>query len=180
MEWRANRLADALAKHAAGHDRVRASIDRALATAEVLVWHEAAVLGAATYAANNHVVQLVGENGQVRHATVRDSKAVRRPRRAKPPAPPAAPHVPHDMCACVSADEVGRRRRKLGATFTVHPLAAGRARAARAFAARSAAQERACTEASVAAFVLRPRTGPTAAERLEAVRLRVRERAASV
>ena len=83
-DWRANRLADALAKAAMGEHPQTVAAESLFATAEQLVYHECAVLGATTHAANNHVLQVVGEDGLTSSRITRDSAGVRRAS-AKPP-----------------------------------------------------------------------------------------------
>ena len=53
---------------------------RLLSTAEEIVRHECAVLGATTYAANHHIVTENGDEGRLCTRTLRDSTGVRRPR----------------------------------------------------------------------------------------------------
>ncbi len=49
VEWRANRLADALAKAAVGDEKVCQVASELMSQAEALVRHEAAVVGAVTH-----------------------------------------------------------------------------------------------------------------------------------
>ena len=62
IDCRANRLADGLAKAAAGHDMICVTAGRMLHTAEGVVRHECAVLGATTCAAKHHLVNVIGED----------------------------------------------------------------------------------------------------------------------
>ena len=71
-EWRANRLADGLAKAAANRNAAPSTLTQLIASAEVLVRHSAALLGSVTYAANNHPAQRTTEDGRVVKYTVRD------------------------------------------------------------------------------------------------------------
>ena len=71
--WRANRLVDALARCAAEGVRVPARTRHLLKTAEQAARHEAAVLGLATHAANNHRVSALRPDGSYFWATRRDA-----------------------------------------------------------------------------------------------------------
>ena len=81
IEWRANRLDDALAKAAAGNDPLCCAVAKVFGEAEALVKHEAAVLGVVTYAANHRIVEIVMPEGRSMQQTMRDSTGVRRVRR---------------------------------------------------------------------------------------------------
>ena len=72
-QWRANRLVDALARCAAEGVRVPAQARRLFKTAEQATRHEAAVLGLATHAANNHTISAVRPDGSYFWATRRDA-----------------------------------------------------------------------------------------------------------
>ena len=73
VDWRANRLADALAKQEAGRDAATAASSELRADAAQAVRHAAALLGRTTFAANHHVVQVCGEDGVVRNVVRRDA-----------------------------------------------------------------------------------------------------------
>ncbi len=94
VDWRANRLADGLAKQAAATTQPPSAVLRLLASARLAVGHFAKLLGRVTHAANNHVVQEVSEDGTVTSHTKRDSvgkpkqlAAARAQRPVQPPAP---------------------------------------------------------------------------------------------
>jgi len=76
-DWRANRLADALAKAAAARFRVPGDVRRTVSVAMKAYEHTAAVVGVATRASNNHLVSATNPDG---------SYALRRLRDAAPPA----------------------------------------------------------------------------------------------
>ncbi|CAK0813206.1 unnamed protein product [Prorocentrum cordatum] len=179
IDWRANRLADVLAKAAAGGPPPCGPASALFAIAERFVAHEAAVLGAVTYAANHHERILCGPGGALKRVMVRVSAAVRRPR-ARPraaaaPAPPAALAQPpalvgHELAGLRAAHApAARPRAALGARGKE------RAAAARAASAGRAAADAAATQAICAAraAALRPSSAPPAAERLAALRARV-------
>ena len=93
-DWRANRLADALAKQAAGKQLPVAGVGRLLAVASKAVRHAAKLLGRVTHAANHYTVAETGADGQVHTRVLRDAAPAERPRRAStrgPAVPPARP-----------------------------------------------------------------------------------------
>jgi hypothetical protein len=74
--WRANHLVDAAAKLAANEYRVPRWVMRYFSDAAAAMQYSAAHLGAATYAANNHVAQVWVDGGVQVKRTFRDSTAV--------------------------------------------------------------------------------------------------------
>ena len=97
VDWRANRLADGLAKQAAASDQPPPAVLRLLESAHVAVRRSAKLLARVTHAANNHTVYVTAEDGTVTQKVVRDSadkpKAKQRPRTLErltlpPPTPP--------------------------------------------------------------------------------------------
>jgi len=72
-DWRANRLADGLAKMAAGRFRVPEELRRLLRTADRLVEHSAAVLGLQTHAANNYQHTAWRDDGTAYTTKLRDA-----------------------------------------------------------------------------------------------------------
>ena len=160
--WRANRLVDLLAKAAAAPHRLPESARVRLQSARSLYLHHTARLGMATYAANNYHTTVSDDAGVAVHRVLRDSTAARpwasrQRRRSQAPTPPAQPVATPGSRAHSTP---GRRRPAPG----------------------TAAQLWADVEAEVslarwiANLVLRPGCGPTAAERLAAVRERVAAR----
>lgn len=95
VDWRANRLVDALAKSAAETVRAGKPTRYLLRSARVTCLHAACTLGRVTHAANNHKVDEVDEKGNTRTVTKRDSMDAppRKPKTtaAKPPAEKPAP-----------------------------------------------------------------------------------------
>ena len=81
VDWRANRLADGLAKQAAAWSQPPAAALRLLASALVAVRHAAMLLARVTHAANNHIVVTEHEDGSTSNKKVRD--AVDKPRLKK-------------------------------------------------------------------------------------------------
>jgi hypothetical protein len=74
IDWRANRLVDALAKQAA--EQVRATIEarNLIQSGREAVRHAACNLGQITFAANNHKAERMGEDGKLHTVTLRDSQ----------------------------------------------------------------------------------------------------------
>lgn len=73
IDWRANRLVDALAKAAASERQPPPAIERILAWAHSAVRHSAKLLARVTHAANNHEVVGIGPTGEPTSRTIRDS-----------------------------------------------------------------------------------------------------------
>jgi len=72
-DWRANRLADGLAKMAAGRFRVPEELRRLLRTADRLVEYSAAALGMQTHAANNYQHTAWRDDGTAYTTKLRDA-----------------------------------------------------------------------------------------------------------
>jgi hypothetical protein len=189
IEWRANRLADVLAKSAAGEEIGCFAASRLLGTAEALVKHEAALAGAVTYAANHQLVSVLSPEGRLVNKTLRDSTGVKRARVRRQQSVTtlsvaAAPSATTSAMAASPADAAGCLVDELR-TLRGPPVRHERQRylaAARrsASAARKAIQvgQLAALCASRAAM-LRPSSAPPAAELIASVRARVRMREAA-
>lgn len=80
QEWRANQLADALAKRGAPKSQMRNDAERRINMAHRALLHSAAQLGVVTRAANAHKELVVNSSGEQHWITRRDSSAA--PRRA--------------------------------------------------------------------------------------------------
>jgi hypothetical protein len=72
-DWRANRLADALAKEASARDAISKSDAELLKSAEDAAKHACALLGVVTQAANNHRVEVANASGQTWIVAKRDT-----------------------------------------------------------------------------------------------------------
>ena len=181
VDWRANRLADVLAKSAAeAPARCKAGY-RLLQNAEILVKHEAALVGVVTHAANHHEVCTVSVDGKPMTRLLRDSTGQRRYRASgghvdAAPAPAVVVAAPASVCA-PSPD----------VTNALHALCCPPARHERqlhlAFARRSASAARKASQMEHFAGLcdrrgarLRPSSEPPAAERIAGVLSRVRRR----
>ncbi len=75
--WRANRLADVLAKAAASGNRLPTWATKLVTAAASLVKHRAARLGVATYRANHYSVEALNHEGVLVKKVLRDSTAER-------------------------------------------------------------------------------------------------------
>ena len=75
-DWRANQLADVLAKSAAVDDSRRRAAARYINTSKRALLHHAVILGMATHGANNHRVSRVDAEGILRNVTLRDSTSL--------------------------------------------------------------------------------------------------------
>ena len=101
VAWRANRLADAIAKRCAARMLADPRVTRQLPQAMGTFQAEAAALGAVTHAANNHRVAAVRPDGTTAHVVARDADTenvrpngvAARPWRRRTPQPPAEPRA---------------------------------------------------------------------------------------
>ena len=73
LDWRANRLVDALAKTAAAHIAAPNKVVKFLQKADSAAAHAACLLGIVTHAANNHTSSEIGDGGHVVVTVSRDS-----------------------------------------------------------------------------------------------------------
>lgn len=183
LDWRANRLADALAKAAAGFDGIPANLLRQVSAAADALEYSVARLGAVTWACNHHKVLVARPDGSQGWRTVRDSCPAKAPATTsqhtqqglrRPPAcqddhqgsasnvaTAVLQMVPPHRCAVARVP----RRTSLGSAVAM---------------ATSQAQRQDATVLAewLASRNLQPRVGPAAAERLASVRERVRQREA--
>ena len=79
-EWRANAIADRLAKKGAPDNLAAVVVEERIATAKKAVMHHAAVLGTVTYTANHWPTTVIGRDGEPHVVHRRDVTAP--PRRA--------------------------------------------------------------------------------------------------
>ena len=85
LEWRANRLVDAIAKAEASKGVAPQGTVDLLKSAAALVQHSAAQTGAATFAANNHIISVQLESGKVVNKTIRDVQEAPAKKKAQRP-----------------------------------------------------------------------------------------------
>ena len=86
LDWRANRLVDALAKAAAAINQPPPAVVKLLESAKVAVRHSATLLGRVTHEANHHSMEVIGPDGLPVTKLCRD--AVERPKVARDKARP--------------------------------------------------------------------------------------------
>ena len=168
--WRANRLADSLAKLAARSHRARPSELQKLLNLKGMQMHAAATLGMVTYMANHHPIPLDGGlTGHVRDACGQ-RPARQRPRQPQPEQGSSLPESdPHPRPAKRPAQPTGhvaaRKARRRASTLIQQ--------------SRAAVAEAASLASRLAGLRQREdRQGPTATERLRALTDRVRARRA--
>ena len=123
IDWRANRLADGLAKQAATATQPPDAVLRLLASALVAVRYAATLLGCVTHAANNHILSVIADDGTVSNKVVRDSvdKPRARPkfRIARPALLPPPPRAQPDRQVRAWAPSIAVTSRSASCT-TVH------------------------------------------------------------
>ena len=162
LDWRATRIADALAKEAAAEHQLPPAMAKLSQSAQSAVKHYAMLLGRITNAANNFHTMVVGPDGQMVSKICRDS--VDRPR--------------------ISRDKIGvGRPQPKGKALTPRaplvvkpwePPAGDLPARSRVAAARRASSEQLHRRVHEIGQSLRPAHGvPTAAQRLAALRGRV-------
>jgi len=183
VDLRANRLADALAKLGALSYRAPQQLRDLLRDAEATVELLAGQLGRVTAAANSFTHTAWLEDGSACTTHLRDSMAqpyharglgVRPGATGRRDAAPAAPATTPPTAATSSetagdADRLTRLSLGSGAKARAAAETAAKEVAAEARFTRTWLEEKAARPAA-------PRTGPTASERLEAIRLRIRGR----
>ncbi len=171
--WRANRLVDFLAKAAAAPHRLPGWFFKSIGTATDLVKHSAALLGIVAHAANNHRVDRPDEEGVVKTVVLRDSTAQARPSQRtglrKRAAADEAPGPPRKLAKVsvspptADTDCAGRKK---------ETNANARSSAAAVCRARGAAADCLRVERWLSSRSLATAAGPTAKERIDALRAR--------
>ena len=184
QDWRANRLADVVARSAAMRGAPRGAVTRYVDTAADLLKLEAAALGAVTRAANNHPVDVVTVSGSTVVTTRRDSVTARRdvaarPRRKQPPT--LAVPDPMPIRPCLMGRAVRRAPARLAtssaALAAAAAAAAGRKRQRTADALGREHDDFLVREIVAGIAAAAAPSDPTAAdERFAALRRRIRDR----
>ena len=187
IDWRANRLVDALAKQAAALRRAPIAITRLLGSARAAVRHAACLLGRVTHAANNCQLEVLLPDGSHGLRTCRDAQQCTGQRRAPKRQRPLEP--PHPLAAsCVQKVSVQserdcgnqKTRKRTASQASLHSERMGkvaRAEQARSNAAAEAHVQRLVEETSSRLAV--PAGRVPASVRLQKVLDRVRARAAA-
>jgi hypothetical protein len=184
LDWRANRLVDALAKMAAAVGRMPKALSRLLDSGKAACRHAAALLGVVTHAANNCHVQEQREDGTLVTRIKRDAQQpARRPRRSVPAAAEVCPPLPLlgdlEPCASVPGSMPGIASRQKRKCELGDHIGAKRLRAIRLGRSRAAAEQLACTRQlveSIGSRAAAPMLQQSVAARLQGVHERVRAR----
>ena len=174
LDWRANRLVDALAKQAAAKHQLPAAIVRRLDSATCATKHAAMLLGQVTHAANNHRVEVVDSNGIASTKLMRDAVPMPLGRKRK------AACLDVTCCAPVPGPAISVRPWRAGRA-AVHPRRVRRktstSRIAIAHDDEAALLRRRVVE--IGSSCVQPTGVPSAASRLELVLAKVKARAAA-
>jgi hypothetical protein len=173
IDWRANRLVDALAKQAAEQVRATKEARGLVQSGREAVRHAACRLGQITFAANNHKVERRGDDGKLQTMTLRDSQdAPKKKHTAKDKAVQGAP----EAAAAKTVKQAKKVARPLDLRRREPPskkrLAEARYRAERAEATRAALKRNLDCKASL----LTRSATESAPSRIEQVQKRVRLR----
>eukprot|EP00973_Karenia_brevis_P087024 12069065-Karenia_brevis.AAC.1 len=186
--WRANRLVDAYAKKAATEQGVQQGAVETAEAAKAAAWHAAALLGTVTHASNHVRTEEIGEDGMSKTVVRRDSaprpRCSQNGRRLRD----AVMHAAKDVRVTAGPSNSGwwqdghRAAAGQGAKrkCSSHPPSQTWQRAAKrkrcAEMAEDEAETRFWVEWAPTPSRPRPVELPTAAERLESLRLRVRRK----
>ena len=182
-EWRANQLADKLAKRGAGCSALRDAADGKIKLAGKALCFHAAQLGVVTRAANKHRIEYTDKNGKEAHRFIRDSSTIERQKKSGPvphsSLGAAAAAVPPPAPSC-SATAAGPSLQAVQPTPPPSRCSekASRARAHAATRVAAALEATNAVAQAIAATTV-PASGVSALDRLGAVRERVRARLAS-
>lgn len=167
LDWRANRLVDALAKMSALEAQYLPEAIKLIKSAEAAVRYAAMLLGRTTHAANNHTTVVTDENGKQSNKVIRDAMpAPQRPKRRLSP--------------CRATETPGKQSARSGicegSTVLPPPLKAPRTGAlcSNPASARKLEQERLKRRVDDIASTLSVTPGkPSASDRIAALRQRV-------
>jgi len=180
---------DALAKLGAASNRASAELRRHRLAAKQLVEHTAAVLGVATHGANNFKEQVWTHTGRLVQATRRDSappplrKGLWGPRTRETDQPRPAGRTPptkEEANAAARAAERQQAEDQLAAQrLQAHTAKTRAAEQTRGNAAQAELRFKAAWLAQLRGRDLQPTAGPTAAERLDALKARLQQRLAA-
>ena len=186
--WRANRLADVLAKNAASQHRLPRWVTKLVSDASTWTKHQVALLGVVTHAANNYSVNQLVDGGAIKELVYRDSTAERPTFRKRKPTRTTEDveerHLPATSAASPRTELEDPRpwRAKRTCTRPQAQLASDRAKTAKRKALETAEslKEQADDESRVARWIASRRLNPSAnqhaAERMHALRARLRDK----
>ena len=180
VDWRANRLADALAKQAAAERQAPSAVTRLLSSGKAAVKHAAALLGEVTHAANNCVIEVVLPSGERVQQLRRDSqpKPSGRPAGRQKPSAGVDPSSSSTGVAVRDEQSIVQGQVARGGMLEERPGARSKSGAAAAVGRRRRVEEEALVrrrvnEISSAARAHGAVQQPSAALRMEGVRQRV-------
>ncbi len=186
VDWRANRLVDALAKAYAREVQLPKSFFDFISSARIAYKHSAAVLGCVTHAANNHKIQVIRNDGTVTYKTIRDSTDVAWRQSGLPTLKKKAPDKQADERACKAPKEGHTVSNSVlvsqPALFSVCEQPASQSASSRALRAhnkrgRDSEKERLTSRvAAIAATCTASPSRQSGHDRLEALKRRVRAR----
>ncbi len=166
VDWRANRLVDALAKMAALEAQYLPTAVKTLKSAEIAVRYAAKLLGRVTYAANHHCITIIDDKGISKTKTCRDAmEAPKRPKRRLSPV--GAKPVLETTCQGIRHIEPALLKPMKAHSSAEVPLTHARA-------ARKLAQVQLMRRADeIGSQLVAPPNRQTATDRLAALRRRV-------
>ena len=177
VDWRANQLADVLAKQGAPDSAVAAAVERLLDISMRAVEFESALLGVVTHAANNHRVVVANADGTEKSIIKRDAagpvgrkcRVIKRKRSEE--------QLPTVGFVCSNSAPVDAALAGHGRSRGCTLAARRTARLLSATADRRAAQEARTRDALQAVSErCKPPAGPTAEERMAVVRAKIARR----
>jgi len=185
IDWKANRLVDALAKQAAAQRQAPAAILRILKSAQPAVRHSAALLGRVTHAANHCQIEVVLADGRRVPQICRDAQQHtgqrRGPKRQRfvqaQPLPAQLPEAMPDAQAEVGAWRLNKRQASPASLQATRRAKIARAEQASSDATAEAHVQRLVEEASQRMTV--PAGRELASVRMQKLRERVLTRAAA-
>ena len=193
LMWRANRLADAFAKLAASEDRLPRQATRWVDKVARVAKEGACLLGVVTHAANHHDTTVVDANGKTTTCTRRDSSGRKGKWKSSRPFPGRdteqydAQEAGSEAGVALDADsDASVLDSSMLQSSSIASYSGGRANSSKARTravacreeCRAAAEAERQTACRLAAQVLHPTGGPSASERMHALRMRIAAKAA--
>jgi hypothetical protein len=190
LERRANRLVDGVAKAAAGANRVERRITNGVAEASALVQYAAAKVGVVTHAANNYLVDVTSAEGVTTRCNRRDAMAPRSygvktslgGRRSGEQSSSNVTMAPPSASPSIVSYQGRGRDITVVCAAAVPPRGHKRSAAAAATLMHRHLEQLQDAERVArwrASKVLRPSSGPPASERMQALRERIKLKAAA-
>ena len=176
VDWRANRLADALAKQAAVQRKAPMAITRLLNSGRAATRHAAALLGWVTHSANNCIITCTLPDGTMVQRSCRDAQQPQFPKRRSRPAVDKTPQLPPPSAPLPEQPAEATCTLLMGAGVSSRRSESARQHTADVRAEQEWHKRRRIAEIAAAS---RPAVGKVSgAERLEQLQRRVRARIA--